>query len=363
MHASRVIVQLVCAQPLSAFGLHAPARLLRTECLRAGHVWGSADAVDVAALSLDELLDVASLTVGELRQRVSAAGMAASGRRVEMQDRIRSAAANRPSSAAASASGVIMFDLENVSDGKDGLALLETLCSASDTELRVYTSAAHPLAHLATHTVESTLRDAVDLRIVWDAALLTQERGESVSLLVVTKDRFGTTLESICGSVESVYPVKPLRQDWSQRLGGANSLDEILSVKSQVKQHVNAVSVLMERSQENSVIGLTWEEAQQDGGANGPVFTKVVGRAESLHVATAAHACLSCGPRNAYVGDVAPAVGWRMSSSWPPCPLRSSLSSAGRACCAGSRSTCSAGCSTKTAICQLRTCAPASSDF
>lgn len=185
----------------------------------------------------------------------------------------------------------ILFDLENLSYAAGALPCLADVCSASGTELRVYSSSASPLAIHATHKVDSNLPDAADLRITWDSALLShgvETGGVGARVLVLTRDHFGSTLASIDHRVETAHPEKPLAPFWRDRLGGAGSVAEVLAAQSILKQSVslgilasrswetqakNSVSLLMEMAQGRLVIGLLFDETVQSGdGTHEPTF-------------------------------------------------------------------------------------------
>jgi hypothetical protein len=157
--------------------------------------------------------------------------------------------------------------------------------------LRVYSSSASPLAIHATHTVDSNLPDAADLRITWDSALLShgvENGGVGARVLVLTRDHFGSTLASIDPRVETAHPEKPLAPFWRDRLGGAGCVAEVLAAQSILKQSVslgilasrpwetqakNSVSLLMEMAHGKLVLGLLFDETVQSGdGTHEPTF-------------------------------------------------------------------------------------------
>jgi hypothetical protein len=177
----------------------------------------------------------------------------------------------------------ILLDLENLSDAADGLQCLADACSASGTELRVYSSGASPLAIHATHIVDSNRPDAADLRITWDSALLCHGLGTggvAARVLVLTRDHFGNTLASIDHRVETAHPEKPLAPFWRDRLGGASTIAEVLAAQFILKpsgslrilaprpwetQGKDSVSLVNELAQGRLLIGLLFDESVNSG--------------------------------------------------------------------------------------------------
>jgi len=184
---------------------------------------------------------------------------------------------------------VIMYDLENLSEAVHGLSRLADICVGSGTKLRVYASSASPLAVHATHPVSSNLRDAADLRITWDSALLIDGAGGGPArVLVLTRDLFGPTLASLDDRVETAFPEQPLTAFWSDRLGGAESVARVLAVHVATKPGLNLddlamrmqtkdpVSLLIEMAQANRAIGVLYGfELVAGEGTHIPAFEAV----------------------------------------------------------------------------------------
>lgn len=112
---------------------------------------------------------------------------------------------------------MIFLDLENLAFLAPHLAPMAMLCRSKGIEFRSYTTDNHDHACRATHTVKSSQREAVDVRIVWDVAKQKKE----TAMLVVTNDQFGKTLSDVAyeANVAHVEYSSILPQYWQRILG------------------------------------------------------------------------------------------------------------------------------------------------
>jgi hypothetical protein len=111
-----------------------------------------------------------------------------------------------------------------------------SVCEESGVELRIYTSFAHGLRKYATHTTSTAAVDAVDVKIIWDAAAHAMGAGSSHGSsrssssnerrsLVVTNDHFGPVLAAQASSVDHATMDAELPPVWRRALGAATLAD------------------------------------------------------------------------------------------------------------------------------------------
>ena len=94
---------------------------------------------------------------------------------------------------------MILVDLENVGTRalQNSIDVLHSLCTRASVKLRTYTAKRNNLASLATDTVASTAKNAVDVRIAFDIGRTSLKAGPGSRFLVVTKDHFGKALAEV----------------------------------------------------------------------------------------------------------------------------------------------------------------------
>ena len=117
---------------------------------------------------------------------------------------------------------MILLDLENCGTRalQSSMGVLNEVCEKASVQLRTYTAAHHSLARLATTTVESSARNAVDVRIAFDIGRTSLQAGPGSRFLVVTKDLFGKALADFKGaSTDHVTLETPLPRHWRHILG------------------------------------------------------------------------------------------------------------------------------------------------
>ena len=117
---------------------------------------------------------------------------------------------------------MILVDLENVGTRalQNSIDVLHSLCTRASVKLRTYTAKRNNLASLATDTVASTAKNAVDVRIAFDIGRTSLKAGPGSRFLVVTKDHFGKALAEVpSASTDHVTLDSKLPRHWRNLLG------------------------------------------------------------------------------------------------------------------------------------------------
>ena len=105
---------------------------------------------------------------------------------------------------------------------------LSFACRTSSAEFRACSAPDHAWANRATHWSRSCEKEAVDVRIVCDAAWLTSaiaSRHDDAEILLVTDDLFGRTLAAELNAVTHVTFSGDLPLWWCSFLGGWPSFE------------------------------------------------------------------------------------------------------------------------------------------
>ena len=97
----------------------------------------------------------------------------------------------------------LFVDLENLTFIANSLQHLSFTCRLAFTEFRAYCAPDHAWANRATHLSRSCEKEAVDVRIVCDAAAIAS-RHDDADILLVTDDLFGRTLAAEPSAVTHV---------------------------------------------------------------------------------------------------------------------------------------------------------------
>ena len=118
----------------------------------------------------------------------------------------------------------LFVDLENLAFIADSLQHLSFACKRSRTEFRAYCAPNHAWASRATHLSRSSEKEAVDVRIVCDAAIIAN-RMVDADILLVTDDLFGRTLAAELSAVTHATFSGSLPQRWMQQLGNMPSFE------------------------------------------------------------------------------------------------------------------------------------------
>eukprot|EP00629_Pelagomonadales_sp_RCC1024_P012669 CAMPEP_0119280556 /NCGR_PEP_ID=MMETSP1329-20130426/22893_1 /TAXON_ID=114041 /ORGANISM="Genus nov. species nov., Strain RCC1024" /LENGTH=181 /DNA_ID=CAMNT_0007281149 /DNA_START=107 /DNA_END=649 /DNA_ORIENTATION=- len=99
---------------------------------------------------------------------------------------------------------------------------LSITCGIYSVLFRSYAASSHDHADRATHRVFSDEKEAVDVKMVWDASALAND---GYTVLIVTGDQFGRTLASVQpASVLHATWESELAPFWRKVLGGHRSL-------------------------------------------------------------------------------------------------------------------------------------------
>jgi hypothetical protein len=93
---------------------------------------------------------------------------------------------------------MIVIDLENMAhiagERSNGILLRwRQACDLAGVEMRTYTARFHGLSDVATHLIDSSKRDAVDLKIALDIGAILLHSSPDAKILVVSKDKFAST--------------------------------------------------------------------------------------------------------------------------------------------------------------------------
>lgn len=130
---------------------------------------------------------------------------------------------------------MIWLDLEDMGTNvlRSGFAALQDACSEASVVLRAYAASQDNLASLATNTVDSSAKYAVDQRIASDIGQTSLMAGPGSRFLLVSKDLtnpfLGKALAGIRGvSTDLATLDTPLPRHWRRVLGVA-SLSRIVA--------------------------------------------------------------------------------------------------------------------------------------
>ena len=118
----------------------------------------------------------------------------------------------------------LFVDLENLAFIAGSLQHLSFAASHRLVEFRAYSAPDHSWANRATHWSRSCEKEAVDVRIVCDAAAIAI-RNEDADILLVTDDLFGRTLAAELSAVTHVTFSGDLPLWWCSFLGGWSSME------------------------------------------------------------------------------------------------------------------------------------------
>ena len=120
---------------------------------------------------------------------------------------------------------VLLLDLENLAFLAHNLQPFSMACVRRGVEFHSYASWDHAHANRVTDVVHSSEKEAVDVKMVWDASRYVRS---NYLVLIVTKDQFGRTLASLSPeNVEHVTWDAPLPTFYAERVFGAESLKEL----------------------------------------------------------------------------------------------------------------------------------------
>ena len=120
---------------------------------------------------------------------------------------------------------LVLVDLENVGYLAPHLETLRRV-AAGRAEVRAYTTQDHTQARYADVRVNSIEREAVDVKIVWDAAQF-KSMHPAGRVLIVTEDQFALALNSIEPSVQHAAAAARLDRYWRPILGNVTTLQEL----------------------------------------------------------------------------------------------------------------------------------------
>ena len=118
----------------------------------------------------------------------------------------------------------LFVDLENLAFIAGSLQHLSFAASHRLVEFRAYSAPDHSWANRATHWSRSCEKEAVDVRIVCDAAEIAS-RHKDADILLVTDDLFGRTLAAELSAVTHATYSGKLPVWWSSFLGDKHSLE------------------------------------------------------------------------------------------------------------------------------------------
>ena len=121
----------------------------------------------------------------------------------------------------------IFLDLENLAFLADFQAPLVFTCQEQGIKFRTYCSPSHSQADRATHLSRSDEKEAVDVRMVCDVAVLVNAMGPYVEILVVTDDLFAKTLAAeLAPNVTHATWDGRLASHWRARFKDAASVED-----------------------------------------------------------------------------------------------------------------------------------------
>jgi cold shock CspA family protein len=118
----------------------------------------------------------------------------------------------------------LFVDLENLAFLANSLQHLSLACRMWRTEFRAYCSPEHEWASRATHLSQSSVKEAADVRIVCDAAVIAS-RFVDAEILLVTDDLFGQTLAAELSAVTHAGYSDSIPRQWMRRLGNKPSFE------------------------------------------------------------------------------------------------------------------------------------------
>ena len=116
----------------------------------------------------------------------------------------------------------VFLDLENLAFLAESLQPLSLACRRKGLSFRSYCSPDHSQANRATHLSRSNKKEAVDVKMVCDAARLSDDS----EILVITDDLFGDTLQAELKTVTHVTYDGRLPARWRSRLDDAASISD-----------------------------------------------------------------------------------------------------------------------------------------
>lgn len=161
---------------------------------------------------------------------------------------------------------LLQVDLENLSRKSlvRQLPHWHAVCDAARVELRIYASSEHGLREHATVIVPSAGRDAVDIRIIWDAAQHTQSE-TTAQVLVATGDHFGSVMAAVTPErVDHATTTTELPELWRVALG----VPTLAELKGAVVQEVdpdNPVGQLHHLEQTQVLSNLAFDHREPAG--------------------------------------------------------------------------------------------------
>ena len=129
----------------------------------------------------------------------------------------------------------LFLDLENLVFLADSLQHLSFACRLNRVEFRSYCSPKFDLASRATHFSRSNEKEAADVKIVCDAAVLASKL-KNLDILLITDDLFGLTLAAELAAVTHATYSSTLPYRWKELLR-----------KSSLEEYFEAIDVYRER--------------------------------------------------------------------------------------------------------------------
>ena len=135
----------------------------------------------------------------------------------------------------------ILLDLENLAFLATNLQPLIYCCRHFGIEFRAYTAPDHEWADRATHHSLSTVKEAVDVRMIYDAcAMLHRDRDEerkSCRILIITDDTtFGAAIKAEVHQVDRVAYDERLPDLWAPIFGVFETVEAFFSAHDVVRE-------------------------------------------------------------------------------------------------------------------------------
>ena len=122
----------------------------------------------------------------------------------------------------------VFVDLENLAFLAEGLQPLSLACRTQGITFRAYCSPSHTQADRATHLSQSSEKEAADVRMTCDAAILSSFYSET-DILLVTDDLWGKTLAAELKAVTHATYDGRLPPVWRARFGGEATISGYLA--------------------------------------------------------------------------------------------------------------------------------------
>lgn len=122
----------------------------------------------------------------------------------------------------------VFVDLENLAFLAEGLQPLSLACRTQGITFRAYCSPSHTQADRATHLSQSSEKEAADVRMTCDAAILSSFYSET-DILLVTDDLWGKTLAAELKAVMHATYDGRLPPVWRARFGGEATISGYLA--------------------------------------------------------------------------------------------------------------------------------------